>query len=170
VAKLAVGGRGRFLVLHFPDLGQLSVFDLNSGTLSATITIGRGEAHVAAGASRVVTGADRTFRVYSLPDLGLLATFTPTGDEMAFPVSGLAMGSNTDGPVLVNDVFGKVRLLDISGTPKFVPGATDEPGVPAGTVRASADGKMFVVGHDQEVMVLIEKNRKWTVTARILAA
>jgi hypothetical protein len=169
--KVAVGGRGRYLVIHVADRGQLAVFDVAQGKLTATVSAPRGDLLVAAGTSRVVVvpNGSRDFLIFSLPDLGQRTPFTPPPEDMLFPASGLAMGSETDGPVLVNDVFGEVRLLEVAGPPKVVPGSIDKPGVPAGTVRASADGRLFVVGHDQEVAFLTERNRKWAVTAKTTA-
>src|SRR5207249_2096114 len=120
---------------------------------------------VAAGATKALTvrdGDTKNFQVYSLPDL----TPGPTAnlDELFFGPSSIAMGSNTDGPVLTQDFAGQVALIDIGGVPQVIPGSVEKPGLPVGPVRASADGRLFVASNDGDAGYMTEKNRKWAVT------
>ena len=163
VDRVAVGGRGKYLVMHFKDRSELAVFDISTGTIVASIASIPEQLHLAAGSTKLVTLKEwaKELNVYSLPDLTPQETVNVEKD-LIHPASGIAMGSNTNGPALVNNPFGEVRLLDISGSPKFLDGATERPtGNHGNFVRASADGRLFVCGNDREAASLLEKNKKW---------
>ena len=118
---VAIGGGGRYIVMHFPESGQLGVFDVNTALMSLLPT-DNGEVKLAAGLSRIVTLVPNanTMRVFSIvepkgPDQKL--TVQKLFDSSC-PVNGIgsiALGSKTNGPVIGVGTFGDIHVLDISG-------------------------------------------------------
>jgi hypothetical protein len=168
VRAIAVGGAGRYIVMHIPDKGQLAVFDASTGKASA-VAADNGEARLAAGLSRAVLYATgpKVFRVYSLPDLSKQydASF-----DLFFGANSLAMGSKTNGPLLVEAGFGEVRLFDIAGSSMTeIEEAKGKPGIHGtpGGLRASPDGTAFATFDGfhggQKTTILTHANRQWRV-------
>ncbi|WP_439622267.1 hypothetical protein [Gemmata sp.] len=171
VGAVAVGGGGRFLVLHFPDAGRLGVFDASEGRVVGTVGAEKGDVKVAAGLSWVVTcAAGNTFRVLTLP---ALEPRYDTTVPLFGGVSAMAMGHRTDGPLLVTNPFGDVVLLDVTGAAlKEVEGSRKKPGIVPNNLRAAPDGTAFLTfAHSFEppvtrsAKVLTEAGRDWAVTA-----
>lgn len=168
VGAVAVGGGGRYLVMHFPDKGQLGVFDANTGQVT-TGPADTGDVLLTAGLSRVVTCVpnSNTFRVYSLPDLAKQFDNPAPGG-----VRGMAMGSRTNGPLLTVLTFGEVRLWEVGDAMmKDVEGASVKPQPDIHWhergLRAAPDGTAFST-HDgfanhQKTTLLTVANRKWKV-------
>jgi hypothetical protein len=171
VGAVAVGGGGRFLVMHFPEQGRLGVFDASEGRVVGTVEAEKGDVKVAAGLSWVVTcAAGNNFRVLTLP------TLEPRYDTtvpLFGGVSAMAMGHRTDGPLLVTNPFGDVVLLDVTGAAlKEVEGSRKKPGIVPSNLRAAPDGTAFLTfAHSFEppltrsAKVLTEAGRDWAVTA-----
>lgn len=119
VGAVAIAGGGRFIVMHFPDKGQLGVFDANTAQITVTAA-DTGDVKLAAGLSRIVilaSGAN-IMRVYSVQE--------PRGGEKKIelrklydtnvPVNGLGsivMGSRTNGPMVGIGTFGGIHLMEI---------------------------------------------------------
>jgi len=169
VGTIAVGGGGRYLVLHFPDQGKLGIFDAATARFNAA-DADPGDARLAAGLSRAVlyVPGPKVFRVYSLPDLG--KEFDASVD-LFFGVQSMVMGSRTNGPLLVDAGFGEVRLYDIAGAFTEIEGAMGKPpGIHSSTggLRASPDGTAFAtfdgVRNDQRTSILTAAGRKWKVS------
>ena len=172
VGQLAVGGGGRYIVMHFPDKGQLSVFDVNTARIKS-VPADNGDVLVAAGLTKVVTYVSgNIFRVYTLPNLDKQYDASAPGG-----VHGMAMGSRTNGPMLTVGVFGRVALYDIfTDGIKEVEASAGEPGVHwhQKGVRALPDGSAFST-HDgfrggQNTILLTVQSRKWKVSADTFAA
>ncbi|VTU00610.1 hypothetical protein : Uncharacterized protein OS=Planctomyces maris DSM 8797 GN=PM8797T_30127 PE=4 SV=1 [Gemmataceae bacterium] len=171
VGAVAVGGGGRFLVMHFPDEGRLGVFDASEGRVVGTVGAENGDVKVAAGLSWVVTcAAGNNFRVLTLP------TLEPRYDTtvpLFGGVAAMAMGHRTDGPLLLTNPFGDVVLLDVTGAAlKEVEGSRKKPGIVPNNLRAAPDGTAFLTfAHTYETpvtrsaKVLTEAGRDWAVTA-----
>lgn len=161
---VAVGGGGRYIVLHFSHPGRLAVFDANTGAIEHEIGTENGPVNMAAGANKLVMtvpGSRGKLRVYSLPELKHEKEF----DGVLFHgINALAMGSRTNGPLLTVDVFGHVVLMDIA-TGKPIEGSDQEIQIPNGQLRASADGKLFVAGNDyrgnHKFIMLDESGKQW---------
>ncbi|QJW95940.1 hypothetical protein [Frigoriglobus tundricola] len=166
VGQIAVGGGGRYIVMHFPDKGQLGVLDVATA-VSQFVEADRGDrVRIAAGQSRVVLFSPDTnaVQVFALPDLNKVA-------ETPFPMSNcqsIAMGSRTNGPVLAVSTSGDVVLADVTaGGVKLIEGSSEKLGVSSNNLRAAPDGTAFTafdgVGANK-VKVLTELGRKWKVT------
>ena len=166
VGQVAVGGGGRYIVMHQPDKGQLVLFD--ASTAKTTVTAAdTGDVRLAAGLSRLVLYAPNgnMLRVYSLP--GLTKVFETTSPMDNF--KSIAMGSRTDGPLLGSGTFGDLILLDINADGvKEVEGSRGKPGHHWDNIRATPDGTAFAtfsrLGNNDKVKLLTEANRKWKVT------
>jgi hypothetical protein len=171
VGQVAVGGGGKYIVMHFPDKGELQVFDASTGRIAATAPADTGDVRLAAGLSRVVlyVRGPKIFRVYSLPDL--TKQFDASVD-LVFSATSIALGSRTDGPLLVDAGFGELRLYDITGgSMTEIEGARGKPGVHStdNGLRAAPDGTAFATfdgfGNGQKTIVLTTAGRKWQVPA-----
>jgi len=165
--QITAGGGGKYIVVHFPDKGQLGVLDITTA-VSQFVEADRGDGvRIAAGQSRVVLFSPDTnmMQVFSLPDLKKLAG-TP------FPMSNcksIAMGSRTNGPMLAVSASGEVVLADVTdGGVKVIEGSSDKPGVNSNNLRAAPDGTAFATfdgfANNNKVKLLTEVNRKWKVT------
>lgn len=161
---VAIGGGGRYIVMHFPQPGRLAVFDANTGAIEHETQTEAGIAQLAAGANKLVMSipnSRKMFRVYSLPGL-------KQENEFECPLfhgaKAAAMGSRTNGPLLLADVVGNVVLVDIR-TGKPIEGSDLQLGIPTGQLRASADGNLYVAGGDyhaeHKFQILDESAKKW---------
>ncbi len=168
VGQVAVGGGGRYIVMHFPDKGQLGVFDACTGQFN-TIAADTGGVRLTAGASRVVLyiRGPKIFRFYALPDLS--KQFDASTD-LFFSAPAIAMGNRTDSPLLVDAGFGETRLYDItSGEMKEIEGARGKPGIHSADngLRALPDGTAFATfdgfGNNQKTVLLTVQGHKWHV-------
>jgi WD40 repeat protein len=108
VADLAVGGGGRFLVLHLPKLGKLAVFDVNKAKITRTIPADD-DAKFTAGLDKliVVTPGKNLVQRYNLRNCEAELS-------VPIPVKGVvktvAMGSASNGPLLVHWAVGTKPL------------------------------------------------------------
>ena len=100
IHDVAVGGGGRYLILTVRDARKLAVFDVNTADVIKTIELPSGNVLVAAGATMLVIGSldEGVFERWDLE------TMTRQGARMPSPIKGrlkgLAMGSDSDGPLL----------------------------------------------------------------------
>jgi hypothetical protein len=99
VSDVAVGGRGRYLILSLPALDRLAVFDVNTARVVKYIPSGGKNAKFAAGADKllVVRGDTDTIERWSLTSLEREAS---SGLAAAASVSHLCLGSASTGPAL----------------------------------------------------------------------
>jgi len=101
VARIAVGGAGRYLVMHLPKLRKIAVFDVNAAEIVHYIPAGEDVLLITAGMSKLVVALPNS-RVFQRWNLA-------TGErELAvpFPFQGvikhISMGAGSEGPLLVN--------------------------------------------------------------------
>jgi hypothetical protein len=166
VGASAVGGGGRYVVMHFPERGLLGVFDASEGRMRTGVAGDRGDVKVAAGLSWVVTFAaeNKIFRVYTLPNL---ERKTDATIDLFAGVTSMAMGCNTNGPLLVSNPFGDLVLLDVSDSGlKEVEGARKKPGAFSRNMRALPDGTAFLTFDgfpNRQSRILTEVDRDWKV-------
>jgi hypothetical protein len=156
VADVAVGGAGRYLVLHLRDLKKLAVFDVSAAEVKGYIPVKENNVRYAAG---------RENRVILLPGAGTMERWSlktlerevVTQLPIRGPIKAVAMGSASDGPLLVlyghvtpGNLWSRFALLSVD-TMKLV--ANEVPIGPYAQrylmtpelvhVRASGNGKVF---------------------------
>jgi hypothetical protein len=109
VADVAVGGGGRYLVLHLPALRKLAVFDVNAAKVVGAIPMREEGARFTAGLEDVVV---------VLPAAGVIERWGLKTLERdvaaALPVKGVikavAMGAASRGPLLIHSAVGTQPL------------------------------------------------------------
>jgi hypothetical protein len=109
VADVAVGGGGRYLVLHLAKLGKLAVFDVNAAKVVGSIPINEEGARFTAGLEDVVVVLPRagTIERWNLATLerDVAATLSIKG-----VIKAIAMGSASKGPLLIYSAAGTEPL------------------------------------------------------------
>ncbi len=113
VEDLAVGGGGRFLVLRFAELGQLGVFDLNEAKLAGLVRAEGETIGFAASAKSlfVVEKKSGTLKRFDLATREL----EDTSKLPVTPVGQIAIGSGSEGPLLVTggeEDWGELQYFD----------------------------------------------------------
>jgi hypothetical protein len=100
VADVAVGGGGRYLILHLPKLSKLAVFDANKAKVVKLLPAPDAGLKFTAGLDRLLIAlpASRTIQRWNLETLELEQTVPyPTKGE----VLALSLGAASSGPALV---------------------------------------------------------------------
>lgn len=100
LANVAIGGTGKYLVIHQPAEKRLRVFDTHAREWLGHVDVPDSELLLTAGADRVVAYQTKRSRLesWSLPDLKPLAARSlPRGEVL----SQMAMGSRSTGPLFV---------------------------------------------------------------------
>jgi hypothetical protein len=167
VGAVAVGGGGRYIVMHFPQQGQLGILDVSDPAAINFVKADTGDSKLAAGLSYAVTftsGGGGIFRVYSLPTGQKLYDASSPMNNFA----SIAMGSRTNGPMLGvsrNDVV----LMEVTnGGIKPIEGSAGQPGHHHNMLRAAPDGTAFTTfdgfENRHKVKLLTEVGRKWKIT------
>ncbi len=97
IEDYAVGGNGRYLVLHFPSLKRIGVFGLENRRFLYYLPVDDGRVLIAAGLEKLFVGLNgkRTLSRYDLKT-GERELTTPLGRE---PLQDLAIGSAALGPL-----------------------------------------------------------------------
>jgi hypothetical protein len=173
-SDVAVGGGGRFLILHLPKLQQLAVFDVSKAELVGSVPVVADEVKFTAGQDKLIVVLPAT---HVLERWGL----SPLRREAQGPapatgkVTGVLMGSASEGPLLVSCYLkgtnGKIisRLLDpltlrplSTGTPgNVLPGGMDA----FEQYRVSADGTVFATwkanATPQGLGTLVRQGTSW---------
>jgi S1-C subfamily serine protease len=150
VADVAVGGRGRWLILHLFDTRQLAVFDVSVAKIVHCIPLSEEQVLFAAGLDRLLVFRPQA-RLVERWSLLTLARETSAKLDLAGQLDAVSMGSGSQGPVLVHSVgrdrvpMDRRELLDVA-TLKLAP----LPGKPMRhrtgpglRIRASSDGRVF---------------------------
>jgi hypothetical protein len=100
IHDLAVGGRGRWLILHMPALRKLAVFDVVAGRIVHRLPLAEERVAFAAGLSKLLV----VFPVAGVVQRWDLRTGTREATarlSMDGPVVSISMGSGSHGPLLV---------------------------------------------------------------------
>jgi hypothetical protein len=149
VGDLAVGGGGRYLVFHVPTQHKLAIFDVNQAKIVHSVPVAEDKVFIAAGRDKLLVALvkEQVLQRWSLTTFEREAT---TKMDLKVPVVAVAMGSASNGPLLVEGCdwprlgecaffdIEKMKRLEVSFDPHgFFP---TQPGV---FVRASADGRVF---------------------------
>jgi hypothetical protein len=100
IADVAVGGGGRFLILHLPKLGKLAVFDVNEAKVVKLLPMADENIKFTAGLDKLVVAlpGSRTIQRWSLKSFEqeLSVPYPDKGE-----IQALSMGSASQGPLLV---------------------------------------------------------------------
>ncbi|MFO0825230.1 MAG: hypothetical protein U0792_19275 [Gemmataceae bacterium] len=173
VGSVAVGGSGRFLVMHFPSRGVLNAYDLVDNRMVGEVTVDDGKLQLVAGFSRVVVGVPEGHRmrcrVYALPPMSqTLQHCSDTVIELPGRITAMAMGSRTNGPLLACSHTGDVGLYEVgqSGL-KLIEVSRGKPGIHTENLRASPTGAAFLTydsSNLQSVKVLTVVKNEWKVS------
>jgi hypothetical protein len=148
VGDVCVGGGGRLLILHLPELRKLAVFDAGEAKVVKYVPAADDKVKFAAGADKLLVAlpGDKVIERWSLK------TFEREASA-AVPVKGgvaaLCMGSASHGPLYVGvrtDRGGAAHFLDPDTLkPIDVKVAKGELPGDGAYVRASADGTVFAM-------------------------
>ena len=149
VSDVTVGGGGRYLILHLSQQRQLAVFDVNEGKVVKSLPISADKIKIAAGMDKLIVVLCDTKMVQRWS----LATWEREAEApfaMKVPVVSTAMGSASDGPLLIEGCnwpsLGECVFFDILQMKKLeLPSDPHsffdtEPNV---FVRGSANGRVF---------------------------
>ncbi len=174
IADVAVGGMGRYLILHFPQLRKLGIFDVTETKLVGYIPVGDDNVRFAAGMDKLVV---------LLPDQQILQRWDLTSRtrELAVPlqtrfkIQQVAMGSGSQGPIMIvasNGPIGADTLFVSLKTLKPLPlELTGDRTIHdnSSPLRASADGRVFsgwsTHGSPQSLETLVVEGGKVRVSA-----
>jgi hypothetical protein len=149
IADVAVGGGGRYLILHLPQERKLAVFDVSEAKIKGYVSAAGSSVKFAAGREKllVALGGENVIQSWNLATLQREAT-APL--PVQFKISLIAMGSNSDGPLLVASADGIWRaelfFMDIMTLKKLPIERTGDSHIhimEGDGVRASADGRVF---------------------------
>jgi S1-C subfamily serine protease len=155
--SVAVGGAGRYLILHVPEESALLVFDVNAAMIVKSIRVGQEKFGFAAGMDRlmIVKGntGDLTVERWSLITFQREASAPLT---LKVPLITVAMGSASQGPLLVEGVnypvLGECAFFDIHTMTRMdfaIETHNFFETSPQAWLRASADGRVFVNQNNQ---------------------
>ena len=164
IGTVAIGGAGRFIVMHFPEIGNLAVFDANTAKMNLLQQADSGDVKLAAGLSQVVVLANNgtMLRVYSILDLKKQFESPITTGRL----NTIAMGSRTNGPLVGIGPGGGISLFDINpgGIKEVEEARRDNLGLHSNMIRATPDGRCFLTFDNFEnsrIRVAVEENREW---------
>jgi hypothetical protein len=151
VGDVAVGGGGRFLILHLPRDRKLAIFDVNTASVVKYLSF----------ADDLQFAASMDKLLVALPDKQILQRYSLTTfeRELSVPLGGegkvqsLTMGSASNGPLLVRQggegigALPKLTFYDIRALKPLEAKWGNNPGGPldARYIRASANGKVFAL-------------------------
>jgi hypothetical protein len=158
LADVALGGGGRFLILHLPSVRKLAVFDTQQAKIVRSIDVPAGDVKFAAGMDKliVIFPSDNVIQRWDL-------TTFEREQSAPLPVNGvirgLALGSASHGPLLLVTSpnareWGRNTLVFLDPTTlkaeelgglarNILSGAANRLAGEVIHVRASADGRVF---------------------------
>jgi serine protease Do len=152
LADVAVGGGGRYLILHQPKIRSLAVFDVSAAKVVHTIAVAEDNVKFAAGLDKllVLSPDSKTIERYSLTTFAREQAGTVSVGQ---PIAQAAMGSASRGPLLVAAGDGPLRselhFIDIHTLKPLEIQRTGQGRIELDKdvhIRASADGTVFGIG------------------------
>jgi hypothetical protein len=158
VGAVAVGGGGRYLILHLPNLRRLTVFDANEAKVVKEIAVPEIQIFFAASMDKLIVALPKRRQLlrYSL------ATFQHEATAMLpvrYKCTGMALGSASNGPLLITSVdlprASEQCFFDIATMKKV--GITSRqatyPNIgPHVHLHAAANGSVFTAGNQSYVL------------------
>jgi hypothetical protein len=157
VADVAVGGGGRYLLLHLPKLRQIAVFDVSQAKITGHVPLTTDNVRFTAGRDKLIVAlADEN--VIQRWDLATQRREASAPLPVRDKLSGLALGSASDGPLLVASCQGAIRselfFMDVATLTKLPIQRTGAGHIhifDVNGVRASADGRVFGIWRSQTI-------------------
>ncbi|HJT78492.1 MAG TPA: hypothetical protein VJ739_14910, partial [Gemmataceae bacterium] len=140
VGGVAVGGGGRYLVLHLPALRKLALFDVNVARVVHYFPLPADAVQFTAGRDLLFIGLPADGRVQRW-SLSTRRREQETAWPLRGPMKSLVMGSDADGPLLAGGVFLDAHTL--RPLPFQEPEKPFLPHDDGTAVRASADGQLY---------------------------
>lgn len=147
VEKAMLGGGGRYIVLHFPALREVGVYDACELRMAHRLPLDEDRVFLAAGMNKLVAYLPTAGRIQRW-DLG---TGRREADQpfKTRPPTAFCMGSASAGPLLVNAAPSGARLFDITDFRPIKPPRSEGVWrVWGGRFWAAADGRWF--GHTDD--------------------
>lgn len=145
--EVAVGGDGRFLIFHFPNLRKLGIFDVNEAKITSFIAVGEDQVHFAAGMTKLLVflPTSKVIQRWNLINqqreaIGKL--------DVSGTVYSFCMGSASDGPLLISarqGHFGTAAVHDIQTFEAMRLPTRSNARLDEGPYWAAANGRVF--GH-----------------------
>ncbi len=149
IGSVRVGGGGRFLVLHFPQIRQIGIFDVNEAKVTRYISPAEPDIRFAAGMTKLVVFSPqmRDIRRFNLldgaRDLDAVLILPPG------KIESFCMGHASHGPLLVSVAGHGAKLYDIERFREIPLPEAKEPRhthrLDGGNYWAGATGRVF--GH-----------------------
>lgn len=146
ISDLDVGGDGRFLVMNFPSLQKLGIFDVNAAEIVKLIPVSDENLHFSAGLGKLVI-IEGEKRLVSRWDLHSFEREAVSSLEVDGPVRFAAMGSGSEGPLVIgtgeDDRDTEAHFYDLASLRKSELERSGEHDEISGNFRASANGRVF---------------------------
>lgn len=105
ISDVAVGGAGRYLVLHMAQIRKLAIFDLTEGRITASFLLPEDNVYFAAGMSKLILVLCDS-HVIQRWDLKTAQREAIAPLPFTWKVKVAAMGAASEGPLLLNWSFG----------------------------------------------------------------
>jgi S1-C subfamily serine protease len=168
VGTTTVGGAGRYLALYLPVQRQIAVFDTAERKVIHHLPTTDVSPLLAAGRDKLVV-ANSTSRTLVRYDLATGEKELTAPLPAKFNLCGLAMGSASDGPLLMASVdwprLGEVFLVDLAKLER-IDGSTRYNGrvgaAPGMVLRAAPDGRVFTAIAQSGASVIHVRGNTWT--------
>lgn len=147
---VAVGGGGRFLVLHLPKLRKLAVFDVTEAKVVKYLPTSANNIKFTAGLDKLIVVQPSSYTIERW-SLNTFEREAETKIAMKVPPVAVAMGSASDGPLVISGCdwpsLGETAIFDIQKMKRIEVSVGPHAGFhtsPHVFLRASADGRVFV--------------------------
>jgi hypothetical protein len=118
IEQIAVGGGGRYLILHLQRLGKIAIFDVSQAKVVRYLPAPAGDFVFAAGASKLIV-VNSTKKVLERWNLETFEMERSVPLPIDFPAARAAMGSQSEGPLLLWAPPKKTVLIDIDTLKKM---------------------------------------------------
>ncbi len=175
IDDVAVGGGGRFLILHLRDKQQLAIFDVNEARVVQSVPLPDDKILFTAGMDKLLILSKTKGNLIEYWDLRRLQRES----EVPFPLKGLVgmlcLGSSSHGPLFVGwtgnpshgwlrKTFWDLKTLKRLAIKRHGPG-NEFDWVRGDYIRASADGRLFGfwgAGHPEGLTSVVVTNGEFT--------
>ena len=152
-ASVIVAAGGRYLAVHVPSKGLVSLFDTSAAKIIREFPAKGKEVRIAAGMHDLLVYRDGMIEKFALADGGSrgVAEMRPTGPLVAF-----CMGSRSDGPLLIAFKGKAAELVDVESLKQMSLPPQIAGVLKSGRYWADSDGRIFGSCRDDSTSVVIE--------------